>query len=251
MRKQITATIIALLVTASAHAGWDKMRADLFGGDGIVDGKSTYRERDRNDGLERRFAIKVEDAVPGTTFDVWLGDYFVGDMTANSLGIARIKLRTPQHIDDPGDGDPMPANFPVPQRTDIVVAGALSGLFFDRNSDASNDSQRYRLRSDFTGATVMDGDVRYIERFKRGRLLRKFKVEIEDADAGDVFDILVNGTPVGSIVIGNDDQAEFQLRTPEFIDDAGDGDPMPDDFPTLLPGDVVTVGPLTAVLEED
>lgn len=251
MRKQLTATIIALLVTASAHAGWDKMRADLFGGDGVVDGKATYRERTRNDGVERRFAIKVEDALPGTTFDVWVGNYFVGTMTANSLGTARIKLRTPQHIDDPGDGEPMPADFPVPQRTDIVVAGSLTGLFFERNSDAFDDNQRYRLRSDLTGASVMDGDVRYSERFKRGRLLRKFKVEVEDGNPGDVFEIRVNGLLLDTITLSNAAETKYELRTPAFIDDPGDGDPMPDDFPTLLPGDVVTVGPLTAILEED
>lgn len=233
---------------SAADAGWHLMRADLFGPE-AADGKVVYRERPRNGDLERRFFAKVEDAVPGTDFAVWIGDYFVGTMTANDLGVARIALRTPQHIDSPGDGDPMPADFPTPISSDFTVVGGQSGFFYSRDDDDHDSAQRVRLRGDLAGPTSMDGQVRWLERFKRGRLLRRFKVSVEDGDLGAEYAIRLNGDVVAFMTITDEDETEFELRTPEFIDDPGDGEPMPDDFPSLLPGDVVTVGPLETTLE--
>ncbi|MHC4101144.1 MAG: hypothetical protein ACYSW1_09735, partial [Planctomycetota bacterium] len=94
----------------------------------------------------------------------------------------------------------------------------------------------------------LEGNVKYLERFKKGRLLRRFKVEVEDAEPGDVFDVYVNGVFVGEVVINDVDEGKLELRTPAFIDDPDDGEPMPDSFPSLMPGDLVEVGPLSAIL---
>ncbi|MHC5003711.1 MAG: hypothetical protein ACYTJ0_11360, partial [Planctomycetota bacterium] len=224
--------------------------ADLFGS-AVVQARAVYRERERSEGLDRRFKARVEDAQPGTSFEVYAGDYFVGTMTANALGRATLKLRSPQFLDDPSDGLPMPEDFPFLQTADTVAIGELSGVLFDQDVADSGDTQRYRLRGNLDGPTAMDGKVRYLERLRNGRLLRRFKVEVEDGTPGNLLDVLVNGTLVGVIEIDDMDEGRLELRSPEFIDDPGDGLPMPDDFPSLLPGDVVTVGPLQTVLALD
>jgi hypothetical protein len=182
MTRWITGLLLAAVLTAPAQAGWLKLRADIFG-DAVVDSKATYRERQRSQGLERRFKVKVEDAQPGETFAVFIGNYSVGQMTANGNGIARIKLRTPQFIDDPSDGDPMPNNFPDIQAGDVITIGSMSGTFFIRNASQSDETQRTRLRGRSDGPSdAIDGRARYLERFRNGRLLRKFKVDVEDGN---------------------------------------------------------------------
>ncbi|MHC4080269.1 MAG: hypothetical protein ACYSU2_03020, partial [Planctomycetota bacterium] len=191
---------------------------------------------------------QVEDARSGETFDVFVNDFFAGTVTADALGRAKLQLRTPKFIDEPGDGEPMPGGFPRLQRGDVVRAGALAGVFFDISTDAGPRAQRFRLRGDLEGDSWLEGNVKYLERFKKGRLLRRFKVEVEDAEPGDVFDVYVNGVFVGEVVINDVDEGKLELRTPAFIDDPDDGEPMPDSFPSLMPGDLVEVGPLSAIL---
>jgi hypothetical protein len=94
--------------------------------------------------------------------------------------------------------------------------------------------------------------VDYKERMRYGKLRRTFEVEIEDAEPGDVYEVLVKGVLVGHVVIDDEDEGEMELRTARFIHDDDDHrEPMPDDFPSLLPGDVVDVGPHRMVLELD
>jgi hypothetical protein len=249
----VAAILAAWLPSMASAAGGSafKLKARLFG-DTIVSGHVVYLEKDRGrNGLERRFKVQIEDARPGDAFDVFVNDSFAGTITANSLGRAKLQLRTRKFIDDPGDGQPMPRNFPRLQRGDVAVVGALAGVLFDESVSAPTLAQRFRVRGDLEGDPGLKGNVKYMERFKNGRLMRRFKVEVEDAQPGEVFDIHVNGAFVGEIVINDLDEGRLELRTPAFIDGPDDGEPMPDSFPSLMPGDLVEVGPLSAVLAAD
>ncbi|MHC4825619.1 MAG: hypothetical protein ACYTEY_03575, partial [Planctomycetota bacterium] len=234
MRTSLHTLIVAAMLAAwlpsmaSAAGGSEfKLKARLFG-DTIVSGQVVYLEKDRGrKGLERRFKVQVEEAQPGEAFDVFVNDDFAGTITANSLGRAKLQLRTRKFIDEPRDGEPMPRRFPRLQQGDVVMVGALTGVFFDESRDAGGRVQRFRLRGDLEGDPGLEGNAKYIERFKNGRLMRRFKVEIENAEPGEVFDIHVNGAFVGEIVINDLDEGRLELRTPAFIDDPDDGEPMP------------------------
>lgn len=244
-------SLAGLVAEAEARPDDVRFRAELFG-DAVTSGHARYRERERNAGLDRRFKVQVEDAPVGTQLEVRVNGELFGVITVNALGRGRLQLRTPQFIDDPGDGDPMPASFPRLGPDDVVTVGSLSGVFFERGPAAAGQAQRYRVRARLPGANdQLDGQVRYLERFKNGRLLRRFKAELEDGEPGDVHQVVVEGFVVGSIVLDDFGEGELELRTEAFIDDPDDGDPIPDAFPSLLPGDVVQVGPLTGVLELD
>jgi hypothetical protein len=247
---RLTAVLLAAFAMANAaDAGALKFKAKLFG-DAALSAKAEYREKQKNAGLERRFKVKIEHADPGEQFDVYVNDLFIDTMTANNMGIAQLKLRTPQFIDSPGDGDPMPNWFPAIGKGDTVVAGAMSGVFFKKKSGkGGKKAQKYKIKGSFDGGDGMDGDVEYREKLKKGKLLRRFKLEVEDAELGDVLPMHVNDIYIGDLVITNDDETEYELRSAWAIDDPGDGDPMPNWFPSLVAGDVVTVGPLSAVLD--
>lgn len=92
---------------------------------------------------------------------------------------------------------------------------------------------------------------RYRDRFRNGLLEQRFDVEAEDFAPGAELAVSVNGMSVGTIFANDLGVAELQLRTAEFIDDPGDGTPIASDFPRLMPGDVVIVGPLKGVFEAD
>ena len=112
--------------------------------------------------------------------------------------------------------------------------------------------QSIRLRGDFDGAGAASGKVEYRERFKSSAgLERRFKVEIEDASPNTNFQVRVNGQLVATVTTNGAGFVEFQYRTAAFIDDPGDGIPMPNSFPSLVDGDVVTVGSMSTTLHND
>jgi hypothetical protein len=241
---------------SSGGGGGDdfKLKANLFG-NSVMSGKATYRERPRDGQIERRFKVQVEDGAPGQFLAVHVDDYLAGVIQLNSLGRVEFQLRTPAFIDSPGDGEPMPADFPIIIDEDMVTVGPLSGVFFDRQFTLPGNenlvSSKYRVKSDLNGATLMSGKAVYRERIKNGGLERRFQVEVEDALANTTYNITLNGSHVGQLTTNGFGFAEFQLRTAAFIDSPGDGQPMPDSFPSLTAGDQVVVGPVSGTLQND
>jgi hypothetical protein len=103
-----------------------------------------------------------------------------------------------------------------------------------------------RLRAELIAAAAA-GDVSGKAEFRDRRSRRKFSVEVEGFNAGEMFDVMVGVKTVGKIVI---DAAGFGNL--DFDDTAGPGDaddPFPTDFPALDGGEAVTVGPLAGSLQ--
>ena len=249
------ALLVALLILPTAGASDDddrdvRFKARLFGGP--FSGKSVYRERDRDQGVERRFKVEVEDGPAFATYDVRVNGALVGTVTTNTWGYGELKYRTAAFIDgDDDDWTPMPAGFPALRRSDIVTVGDSTGILFNRSEGTGSWRQKYRLEGEVElGNDDLEIEVKYRERMRWGDLRRRFEVEIEDGEAGMAFDVVVNGQFITTLVL-QDDELEFELRTPEFIDDDDDGAPMPDDFPSLVAGDVVQIGSVSVVLEID
>jgi hypothetical protein len=235
----IVALLLPLLTVSPAVAGDElriKIRADLYGHP-IMEGKAVYKERIKDGETRRKLVYKIEYAPPFQTYAIHVNGLPRGFVTTNMVGEGKLKLE---------DGAATPLH---PQ--DLVTIGPLSGVAMDRSPGTPSNSQRYRTRADLEGMTAASGDAKYREKLKTGGLRRDFKVEIEDAAANSVFTVFANGLAVAEITTNSSGRGEIHLRTPQFISTPGEADPMPEWFPTLFPGDVITVGPVSGVLELD
>lgn len=95
----------------------------------LASGKAKYRERSRGKLIEQRFDIEVEDANPGDTLAVFVDGNMYGMMIVNDLGVAELQFRTAEFIDDPGDGTPIPTEFPRINPGASISVGDMNGTF--------------------------------------------------------------------------------------------------------------------------
>jgi hypothetical protein len=81
--------------------------------------------------------------------------------------------------------------------------------------------------------------VKYQESTKNGVTIRTFEVEVEGAEAGQTFDVVVNGVVFTTITAnaGGEVEAEFKSKPSDSNDQQ-----LPKDFPVLHAGDSVLVG---------
>ncbi len=118
-------------MSPSAHAGmmagWTKYIAKLKTNGSNMKGKASFLERPRAGTIEERFKVEIERAVPGKKYVVRVDGKKVGIVKANLLGRGKLQLRTAQFINSPGDGSPLPANFPQVGNNTVVTVGPLSG----------------------------------------------------------------------------------------------------------------------------
>lgn len=126
-----------------------------------------------------------------------------------------------------------------------AIVLAVLALAFAHAQTALASGGWTKVKANLNGAGPASGKAVYRER-QHGRVLeQRFSVEVEDAVPGEMMTVAVNGVVFGIIVIDDLGIGELEYRTPAFIDDPGDGDPIPDGFPTLHAGDDITVGPLS------
>jgi hypothetical protein len=91
----------------------------------------------------------------------------------------------------------------------------------------------------------MDGKAKFSNRLDQAR--RKFSVEIERGNPGDMFDVMVSGVVVGTILVD-----KFGIGELDYDDAAGASDRdqrFPRNFPEIDGGEVVQVGPLTGTMQ--
>jgi len=138
-------------------------------------------------------------------------------------------------------------------RTRRIVIHSLIAVFLavPAMPSLASAADRYRVNARLFGPTGMRGQARYEEQPKNGSLQRRFKVEVERGTPGAIHQIFVNGDNVGSVLVGPLGIGKFELRTPQHIDSPDDGVPMPNSFPSLMDGDVVTVGSMNTTLHDD
>lgn len=126
--------------------------------------------------------------------------------------------------------------------TSILAVTVVAAACFVAPTAEAGASTDIRLRARLEGNTLASGKSDYRERFRNGVLEQRFKVQVEDATPGDELEVRVNGMLFGTIIVNNLGGAEMEFRTAQFIDDPGDGTPIPTDFPQLMAGDTITVG---------
>ncbi len=118
-----------------------------------------------------------------------------------------------------------------------AIAGGIDPIRVEARMEAGNDQSQARAR--------------YRDRVRKNTLEQRFDVEVEDFEPGTELSVSVNGEHIGIIFVNDLGVGEMQLRTGAFIDDPGDGDPIDPDFPRIMPGDSVSVGPLSGSFELD
>lgn len=105
-----------------------RLRANMAAG--RASGKSVYRERLRNNVLQQRWNVEIEDLAANTTFDVLVNGNLFGTITTNNLGTAELEFATFIVDNNPHDEEPpIPTDFPHLVAGDTITVGPLSGTF--------------------------------------------------------------------------------------------------------------------------
>jgi hypothetical protein len=99
-----------------------------IGGDFGEDGSVSYKEQYDDGILEREFEVEIEHVAANRTFNVYARGKLIGTIRTNSLGRGHLTLRTPEFINDPSDGKPMPSTFPSLKAGDVVKVGSMSAV---------------------------------------------------------------------------------------------------------------------------
>ena len=139
----------------------------------------------------------------------------------------------------------------IPKRKTIHRGVALAAFLFALaaltvSGAAMAGGDETRLRADLIAAAAA-GDVSGKANFRARGARRKFSVEVEGFAPGIMFDVMVLGTPVGTITVDGTGVGNL-----DFDDTAGPGDaddPFPANFPALDGGEAVDVGPLAGNLQ--
>ncbi len=119
----------------------------------------------------------------------------------------------------------------------IMMPAAMDGSSVQRND-------RIEYRADLEGpATLASGRARYRAETRGPAIRARFDVSIEDAEPKTTYEIAINGSVIGSLTTNAFGMAEVTFRSP-----SDDPDDIPG-TPSVHAGDVVTVGPISGVLD--
>ena len=136
----------------------------------------------------------------------------------------------------------------MPRKTVFsLIALVFATLLLAPTSTALAGNNDHRVKTRLSGTSLMSGSAKYRERTKKGTIEQRFSVQVEDGVPGAILNVDINGQMLGIIVLDDLGFGELQFRSAVFIDDPGDGEPIPTGFPKVLAGDLITVGDMTGV----
>lgn len=107
---------------------------------------------------------------------------------------------------------------------------------------ASVMSDWYKQRARMESSGRMKGKADYRDRPKRGTTEQRLQIQVEKADRNTEYDVLFNGEFLGVLTTNSDGRGKIKFRTAQFNDDRNVHD-MPEDFPRVVDGDEIEVGP--------
>lgn len=103
----------------------------------------------------------------------------------------------------------------------------------------------YKAVARLRGQTLASGKGVYRDRERRAGVEQRLAIEIEDAEPNWVYEVHFNGTLLGEITTDEFGTGELNLKTARFIDDPEEWQPLPENFPRVIEGDSLTVGPVS------
>jgi Dockerin type I domain len=217
-------------------------------------------------GAETELSIKLKSAEANKSYPVTLNDVALGELTTDSKGRGRIKL---SQGDDNRSHLPLPASLttltPDMELTiGQIVSGRVGNLSNSTSSgvnsssdDNSSSSSSSSISSSTTGPTTGGNQqgfspIALLATFpgtqikaeyeideRRGSMVRKFEVEIEDAERNTAYDVLIDGKKVATIV--TDSRGDGKLKFSSSPKDSRET-MMPLEFPALSEGASISVG---------
>ncbi len=128
--------------------------------------------------------------------------------------------------------------------TKAILALAVAALVGGAVVEAGGDEDRYRARLTVPrGSGDVSGQADFRERGSR----RKFSVEVEGFRPGQLFDVMVAGEVVGTVLINNFGVGELDFDDRADPDD--EDEPFPPKFPAINGGELVQVGTVSGTLQ--
>jgi hypothetical protein len=109
------------------------------------------------------------------------------------------------------------------------------------------DEVLIRSRAKLFGHSNITGKSIYRELIREGELMRRFNVTVKHAAPGQIFAVHLGGAFVDAVQADQTGLAVLEMRTPAFIDDPETQVPMPNNFPTIVDLETVSVGMLSGV----
>lgn len=127
--------------------------------------------------------------------------------------------------------------------TCALAATAAMTLPMAQEGASVERNDRVEFRADLEGpATLASGNARYRAETRGPAIRARFDVSIEDADPKTTYEVTLNGTVIGTITTNAFGMGEVTFRSP-----SDDPDDLPG-TPSVRAGDVVSVGPISGVL---
>lgn len=245
----LTAGIVMGLATVSAAGPKHKATAKLHG-PAPSKVNAAFQQQTTQSKIDRRLAVQMHQGFPLQKVPVLVNGKKVSAMTVNAFGRANLNMRSAPFVNANAKGvKKLPANFPMLKNGDVITVGKQSGVFFSKAASTGGGS--YVVHGSFDVPNEMSGTVAYTETLVNGSLDRRFEVICQHVWPDIVIPVFVKGAFAGTFTTGWDGWGTFVLRKSKFIDGNDPyAQPMPDDFPTLVAGDVVIVGHGTVKLSK-
>jgi hypothetical protein len=172
----------------------------------------------------RQLELEVENAEPGTAYDLTLDGLAFGRGVVSRKGALQLEISEE-------DGQLFPAGFCDPVAGSVFRVGELLELRFD------NLERLTHLEAAISGPGALSGKVS----FKVDRLgdvvSREFRIKVEEAPPKTVQAVTLDGVHVADLSLDVEGRGRLKFSTKEPA-------PFPDVFPEPREGSVVQVGDL-------
>lgn len=128
----------------------------------------------------------------------------------------------------------------------VTASGGLmaTGPVAQASSSEVSVMKWYRARARMQSEGDMKGKTDYRERERRGALEQRIQVHVQRAQADTEYEVFLNDTSIGFLTTSSDGEGKLYMRT---RNPHGRWQAMPEDFPTILTGDMITVGEAVGV----
>lgn len=122
---------------------------------------------------------------------------------------------------------------------------AMTSVASAASASATIKADWYKAVARLRGNTLASGKAVYRDRERRAGVEQRLAIEIEDAEPNWVYEVHFNGELLGEITTDAFGTGELNLKTARFIDDPLEWQPLPENFPRVIDGDSITVGPVS------
>lgn len=107
----------------------------------------------------------------------------------------------------------------------------------------------YKARARMFDSGSKRGKADYKDRDRDEGFEQRLQVKAKNMSPNAQYDVLFNGVLLGEITTNDFGWGKLKLRTEEFIDSPG-WEPLPDNFPRIVDGDEIEVGPARGIFSE-